>query len=103
MSSAYNKPIYRAMAEQFNEEKRAHFEYLGNGGRYTDKQKGYAFDLIAESGIRATTKILKIPRRTLQRWCRRHGVFVNRCPSWVYEWAERRKKRRLFWQRRGYF
>ena len=103
MSNAFDKAIYRAMVEQFNEERRADFEFLGDGGRYTDRQIAYAFELINENGIRATARILKIPRRTLQRWCRQHGVFVKRCPSWVYEWVERRKKRRLFWQRRGYF
>ena len=102
MRSRYDKAMYRAMAEEFNEEKRAEFVFLGDGGRYTDEQRDYAFELIAEKGIRATTRILKIPRRTLQRWCRENGVWVKRCPSWVYEWAENRRKRRLFWQRRGY-
>ena len=90
------------MAEESNEEKRYEFETLGNDGQYTDEQRTYAFELLNESGIRATARILKIPRRTLQRWCKRHDIFVRRCPSWVYEWAERRRKRREFWQRRGY-
>jgi hypothetical protein len=102
MNRASNKEMFRAMAEQFNEEKRYEFESLGNDGQYTDKQRTYAFELINESGIRATARILRIPRRTLQRWCRRDGVYIRRCPSWVYEWAERRRKRREFWQRRGY-
>ncbi|MHC4479066.1 MAG: hypothetical protein ACYTEL_25860 [Planctomycetota bacterium] len=103
MRDAFDRAVYRVWAEIFNEEKRAEFEALGQGGQYTDKQKAYAFNLIDESGIRATAKILRISRRTLQRWCRRHHVPVRRCPSWVYEWAERRRKRREFWQRRGYY
>jgi len=94
--------MFRSMAEQFNEEKRYEFESLGNDGQYTDGQKNYAFELIAESGIRATARILEIPRRTLQRWCKRHDVYVRRCPSWVYGWAERRRKRHDFWYRIGY-
>jgi transposase-like protein len=94
--------MFRSMAEQFNEEKRHEFEALVNDGQYTDSQKNYAFELIAESGIRATARILKIPRRTVQRWCKRYGIFVKRCPSWVYGWAERRRKRRELWHRRGY-
>lgn len=89
------------MAE-LNYEKRYEFLSLGSGGRYTDEQKLYAFELIKEYGVRATARILRLPRRTLQRWCRKYRVYVKRCPSWVYEWAERRRKRRLFWQRRGY-
>jgi transposase-like protein len=102
MNRASNKEMFRSMAEQFNEEKRYEFESLNDDGQYTDEQRTYAFELIRESGIRATARILRVPRRTLQRWCRRYGVFVRRCPSWVYDWAERRRKRREFWQRRGY-
>jgi transposase-like protein len=91
------------MAEEFNEEKRDEFESLGDGGQYTDDQRTYAFELIDQSGVRATARILRVPRRTLQRWCKRHGVLVTRCPCWVYEWAKRRRKRREFWRRKGYF
>jgi hypothetical protein len=103
MSRASNKEMFRSMAEECNEEKRYEFESLGDDGQYTDSQKSYAFELIDQSGIRATTRILGVPRRTLQRWCKRHGIFVKRCPSWVYEWAKRRRKRREFWRRIGYF
>jgi hypothetical protein len=103
MSGTSNKAMFRLMVEQFNEEKRDEFESLGNGGQYTENQRSYAFELIDHSGIRATVRILGVPRRTLQRWCRQYGVFVRRCPSWVYEWAERRRKKREFWQRKGYF
>jgi len=90
------------LAEQFNEEKRFEFEALGCGGQYTDDQRAYAFELIQEKGVRSTARTLKVPRRTLQRWCRRYGVYVRRCPGWVYGWAERRRRRKEFWARRGY-
>lgn len=102
MRSASDRLMFRLYAQQFNEEKRAQFEYLGQGGHYTSEQKAYAFQLIEQNGIRATARILRIPRRTLQRWCRESHVFVKRCPYWVYDWAERRRKRQAFWQRRGY-
>lgn len=102
MRSALNKITFRLAAEQFNEERRFEFEALGDGGRYIKQQKDYAFELIEEHGIRAAAGILQIPRRTLQRWCRKHGVYVKRCPYWVYDWAERRRKRREFWRCRGY-
>ena len=94
MSSAFSRAAFRLMVEQLNEERRLYFESLADGGWYTDEQRAYAFELIDKNGIRATAKILKIPRRTLQRWCRRYGVLVKRCPSWVYEWAERRREKR---------
>jgi len=86
-----------------NEEKRAHFAALGKGKRsYTSQQKEYAQSLLDTYGVRATSRILQIPRRTIQRWCRRYGKQVKRCPSWVYDWADRRRRRREFWERRGY-
>ena len=97
-----NKDLMRLMHKEIYEEKRELFESLGDRGHYTETQKRFAFELIGEYGIRATARILEIPRRTLQRWCRKNGVYVRRCPSWVYEWAERRRKKRRFWQYRGY-
>ena len=93
----------RLLAEHFNEEKRIQFECMGDGGYYSKRQKEYAFELIDEYGIRATARILKIPRRTLQRWCRQCSIYVRRCPYWVYGWAERRRRRKEFWKRRGYY
>ena len=92
----------KTLVEFFNEEKRELFQAFGEGGHYTQSQKDYAFELIDEYGIRATAKILQIPRRTLQRWCRKNGVWVKRCPYWVYGWVERRRKRQDFWRSRGY-
>ncbi len=97
------KEIILDFMQGINDEKRYRFMAFGNSGRYKDKQKNYAFELIGKSGIRATARILKTPRRTLQRWCRANYILVKRCPDWVYGWAERRRKRRLFWLRRGYF
>ncbi len=93
----------KTLVEFFNEEKRELFQAFGEGGHYTQRQKDYAFELIDEYGIRATAKILQIPRRTLQRWCRKNGIWVKRCPYWVYGWVERRRKRQEFWRRRGYY
>jgi hypothetical protein len=36
------------LIEQFNEEKRIEFECKGHGGRFTERQKDYAFELIGE-------------------------------------------------------
>ena len=102
MSRAGTRQLVRLMISEFNEDKRYHFVVLGDAGRYSEAQKKYAFELINEHGIRATARILQIPRRTLQRWCREYHVIVKRCPSWVYDWAERRRKRREFWQYKGY-
>ena len=81
MGYTETKLMIKMLAEEFNEEKRYLFLSFGEGGHYTQKQKEYAFELIDEYGIRATARILKIPRRTLQRWCRENGVYVRRCPA----------------------
>ncbi|MFC1892977.1 hypothetical protein ACFLYR_02920 [Chloroflexota bacterium] len=102
MSRASTKALIRALAEEWNEEMRSHFLSLGDGKQvYTRRQKDYALSLIDTYGVRATSRILKIPRRTIQRWCQRCNKLVKRCPSWVYEWAEAREKRREFWEHRG--
>jgi ActR/RegA family two-component response regulator len=83
-----------------NDEMRREFESMGEGGRYCQQQKDYAFTLTGKYGVRATARILGIPRRTLQRWCREQHRYVQRCPDWVYSWAAKRRKRREFWERR---
>ena len=103
MLTGKNKQGIILLINLMNDEKRLYFLSLGSGGHYTEAQKQYAFELIREHGIRGTARILEIPRRTLQRWCRKHYITVKRCPNWVYDWAERRRKRREFWERRGYF
>ncbi|MHA2043567.1 MAG: hypothetical protein ACW99G_02170 [Candidatus Thorarchaeota archaeon] len=102
MGRSGTKQLIRSMINEFNEEKRYCFISLGTDGQYSEAQKKYAFELIDEHGMRATARILQIPRRTLQRWCRKNCVYVKRCPYWVYGWAERRRKKREFWARRGY-
>ena len=102
MRSQFTKEMMRLMHDQIYEEKRDLFLSLGDRGRYSEQQKRYAFELIGEHGMRATARILEIPRRTLQRWCRQYGIYVKHCPSWVREWAERRRKKRGFWEYRGY-
>jgi hypothetical protein len=52
------------------------FVDYGNDGQYYQRQKEYTFELIDEYSVRATARILKIPRRTLLRWCRRQGKYV---------------------------
>jgi len=84
------------------DEMRTEFEAMGTGDRYCQMQKEYALRLIDEYGVRATARILCLPRRTLQRWCREQSKYVRRCPDWVYLWAAKRQKRRTFWARRGY-
>ena len=103
MNKAETRRLMIAMQQQFYEDRRYEFCALGEGVRYTQRQKDYAFELIDEKGIRATARILKIPRRTLQRWCRKYCVRVRRCPDWVYDWVEKRRKRREFWRRKGYY
>jgi hypothetical protein len=57
MQDPFERLLYRAYAKIANEEMRAQFESLGQGGRYTDEQKDFAFAFIDELGIRATAKM----------------------------------------------
>ena len=102
MGGALTKELMRLMHKQIYKEKGDLFLSLGNRGHYSEQQKRFAFELIGEYGMRATSRILEIPRRTLQRWCRQYGIHVRRCPSWVFEWARLRRKKRRFWEYRGY-
>ena len=74
------REIIQEFIEEINDEKHCKFMAYGNGRRYTEQQE-YAFELIREYGVGATARILHIPRRTLQRWCRKYEVNVKRCPS----------------------
>lgn len=102
MRKMTTKQLIRIAQQQTYDEMAFDFRALGNSGQYTNSQKDYAFKQITEYGVRATARILQIPRRTLQRWCRKYQIYVRRCPYWVYDWAEKRRKRREFWERRGY-
>jgi ActR/RegA family two-component response regulator len=103
------KNLINAIIVMENEAKRAEFEHLGykkTTNRYTKEQKDYAIRLAQESGVRATSRILGLHRKTIQRWLRTHGVWVKRCPDWVFDWAYWRRKRNEKWERirayRGY-
>jgi hypothetical protein len=99
-----NSLMWALSVELQNEEIQAHFAALGKGKRnYTSQQKDFLLSQVDTYGVRATSRIIGIPRRTIQRWCRQYGKRVRRCPLWVYDWAERRRKRREFWERRGYY
>ena len=89
--------------QMFYDGMRAEFEAMGTAGRYNGRQKNHAFRLIDEYGVRATARILGVPRRTLQRWCRQQSKYIRRCPGWVYAWAAKRRKKRALWARQGYF
>ena len=79
MSKAETRQLILEMQQELYEDKRYEFCALGNEGQYTESQKRFAFELIGEYGIRATARILQIPRRTLQRWCRKNRIYVKRC------------------------
>jgi hypothetical protein len=103
------KNFIRAFIEDLNEEKRSEFRVLGyrkKKHRYTQEQKDYAITLAQNKGVRATGRILGLHRKTIQRWLRTHGVWVKRCPDWVFDWAYWRRKRNEKWERirayRGY-
>lgn len=90
---------------------RAEFENLGSNPkrkskRYAQKQKDWATNKAVEIGVRATARLLALQRKTIQRWLRKRGIMVGRCPGWVYGWADQRNKRRGKWERikarRGY-
>ena len=95
--------LIKALIEAEAENQRIEFYSLGSGGQYSSKQKSYATEKAQEIGVRATARLLRIPRRTLQRWLRKKGIKVKRCPDWVYEWAYRRKKSREKWERIKYY
>ena len=109
MSRENTRGFIRAFIESENEDKQAEFRSLGykkKKNRYTQRQKNYAINKAQESGVRATARILGLQRKTIQRWLRGQGIWVKRCPDWVYSWAYWRKKRLEKWERirayRGY-
>ena len=95
MSKLETRLLIRMFIEEENWEKLAQFNALGKGkGCYTADQKDYAINKAISIGVRATSRFLQVPRRTIQRWLREKGITVKRCPDWVYEWSYWRKKRR---------
>ena len=104
-----SKHEIKALIEQFNEEKRFCFAALGyerKGLRFHPDQRAYAVRMAQESGVRGTARILRLHRKTIQRWLRAEGIWVQDCPDWVHDWAYWRRKRREKWERikarRGY-
>lgn len=83
--------------EEANEKIRLRFDSLTAGRTYSPQQKQFALELIDEYGVRATSRVLDLPRRTLQRWCRAQGKRVKRCPDWVRPWAAKRREQRENW------
>ncbi len=107
MSKLETRLLIRMFIEEEDREKRAKFKALGSGrGNYTADQKDYAINKAISIGVRAASRLLNVPRRTIQRWLRANGITVKRCPDWVYSWAYWRNKRREKWDRikayRGY-
>lgn len=95
--------LFRELAREYNQDKKAEFDRLGYlySWRYTDEQKKYALEMATRSGIRATARILEIPRRTIQRWRSQFHIEIKRFPDWVYPWVKGRNKRNEFWQKRS--
>ena len=96
MSKLEIRVLIRMWIEEENREQLFYFRALGSerGRHYTNKQKDYAINKAISIGVRATSRLLHLPRRTIQRWLRAEGITAERCPDWVYEWAYWRKKRR---------
>ncbi len=82
------KILIKAWIEMERQEQLHYFNYLNPyGGHYTPKQKAYTIEKVLSTGIRATSRLLQVPRRTIQRWLRAEEITVKRCPDWVYDWA----------------
>ena len=92
-----------SMIEDENAYLRAEFRALSpkrRSMRYTPRQRTWAVNKAGEIGVRATARLLRLERRTIQRWLRAEGIRVRRAPAWVYEWAETRNRRRRKWAHR---
>jgi len=95
MNKLETRELIRMCIEIENREQLLYFKSLNpRRGHYNNEQKEYAIEKAKPIGIRATSRLLHIPRRTIQRWLGQKGITVKRCPAWVYDWANRRKTRR---------
>ena len=96
------KALIRLWIEVENRKQLTYFNSLNkNRGQYTSEQKEYAIEKASTIGVRATSRLLHVPRRTIQRWLKAEGIRVKRCPDWVYDWAywrRRRIEKRRFWR-----
>jgi len=94
------KAVIRLLIEAENSKELSYFQSLNpKGGHYTEEQKEYAIDKTMSIGVRATSRLLHIPRKTIQRWLREKGITVKRYPNWIYDWAYWRRKKREKWER----
>jgi len=94
------KELIRLWIEEENRKQLSYFRSLNpKGGHYTQEQKEYAIEKAKTIGVRSTSRLLHLSRRTIQRWLRAEGITVKRCPGWVYDWAYWRKKRQQKWNR----
>jgi len=94
------KALIRSWIEVENHKQLSYFQSLNpKGGHYTQEQKEYVVEKAKSIGVRATSRLLHLPRKSIQRWLRKRGVIVQRCPDWVYDWAFWRRKRREKWER----
>lgn len=90
----------RGVIAALNSQTRLEFRSLGKqgGGRYTPAQKDMALDLVGQHGVRGTSRILKLNRRTIQVWLRQAGKAAPACPPWLVDWVERRAKKDQEWR-----
>jgi hypothetical protein len=94
------RTLIRLWIEAENRKQLSYFQRLNpKGGHYTQEQKEYAIEKAKSIGVRATSRLFNLPRRTIQRWLREKGITVKRCPDWVYDWTYWRRKRREKWER----
>jgi len=100
MSKKETTQLIRMWIEEENKNQLLHFINLNpEGGHYSKEQKNFAIEKAISIGVRATSRLLHIPRRTIQRWLSSEEIKVKRCPDWVYEWAYWKRKRREKWER----
>ena len=89
------KDLIREWIEEENREQRSYFFGLNaKGGRYSIEQKEFAIERAKSIGFRATSRLLQVPRRTIQRWIKSEGIIIKGSPDWVYDWAYWRRKRK---------
>ena len=70
--------------------------------KYSPEQQIFALKKCNEIGIRATSRLLGVSRRTLQRWCKRYNIVIPRYPAWMDDWRKRKIRKRNFWNLRGF-
>ena len=85
MKKLETRELIRMWIEAENRRQLFYFTNLNpEGGHYTSEQKEYAIEKAISIGVRATSRLLHVPRRTIQRWLRVKGITIKRCPDWVY-------------------